>query len=249
MINNFSLGFLNDLTLENISLNNTKEIIDIFTKDNNYINTISIFVSSIIILTLRKIKKKLINKSSEINENIIVLNNYLNKGIDEFEKLEERAIQDSDKILIESTEIDEITPVGLVKMKYDINKEAFTYYSNEDIPYRYLEVVSRLLVNKLKLKIIYIDYGKELIKARNIFNENNKDKNKNTQKKSSIYAVSNNRKLPENTKHYITPEKSNKYIKICKLRDLEEAEKIKVREELKKNEIKDISFKDFKKKN
>lgn len=178
----------------------------------------------------------------------IHLDYYFDKGLEEYKNLKERDINDDDIKNIESTEIEELTPVGLVKMKYDLDINGFLYYSDQDIAYKYLEVVSRLLVNKLDLKIIYIDYVKELIKARDEFKDRNKNRNKNI-KTNSVFAVSNNKKLPQNSEIYIIPDKCNRYIKKGKLSTLQEEIKIKERLEKKSKDIKVLSFKDFKNKN
>jgi hypothetical protein len=56
----------------------------------------------------------------------------------------------------------EKTPLGNVIMKYDIDKKSFKYYSDFNIPYRYLEVVSRKFVKTFYCRPIYIDMDEEL---------------------------------------------------------------------------------------
>jgi hypothetical protein len=106
-----------------------------------------------------------------------------------------------------------------------------------------LEVVSRLFVIKHNVKKLYINYIEEIIKARDI---KLKKQENLTIHENSIYAISKNKKLPENTNFYISPEKSNTYIKLGKIKDLIEEESKKSREILKENNRKDISFKEFK---
>ena len=150
--------------------------------------------------------------------------------------------------MLNNYSIEEVTPTGLVKLSYDNNHEAFVYYADEDIPYKYLEVVARLFVIKYNCKSLYIDYKEQLFKARDKFFENKKQKNNNSQI-NSIYAISKNKKLPENTNIYVVPEVSNKYIKKGKIKDLIEENKIKEREEMKDKSTKKINFRDFKKMN
>lgn len=234
--------------------NETIYLLNNFTKDYDYNVKIIISLFFTFFLSYFGVKKiRARNNSKKEEDNVIILDSYFNKGLEEFNELEMRDFTDDDKEKIKSIEIDETTPIGLVKMKYSLDDKAFIYYADQDISYKYLEVVSRLLVNKLGNKSIYIDYFKELIKARDIYKEKYSDKNndKNNDKneksvKNSIYAISNNRKLPENTKYYISPEKSNKYIKKGKLRDLIEENKIKEREENKFKKVQEISFKDYK---
>lgn len=56
----------------------------------------------------------------------------------------------------------ENTPLGNVLMLYDVERESFTYYSDNSIPYRYLEVVARKYVKQFCCRIIYIDMEEEL---------------------------------------------------------------------------------------
>jgi len=241
---------LSQFNSSSFDFNETIYLLNNFTKDYDYNVKIIISLFFTFFLSYFGVKKIRPRKNSKKEEdNVIILDSYFNKGLEEFNELESRDLTDDDKEKIKSTEIDETTPIGLVKMRYSLDDEAFIYYADQDISYKYLEVVSRLLVNKLGIKSIYIDYFKELIKARDIYKEKYGDKNNDKNEKSvknSIYAISNNRKLPENTKHYISPEKSNKYIKKGKLRDLIEENKIKEREENKNKKVQEISFKDFK---
>lgn len=56
----------------------------------------------------------------------------------------------------------EKTPIGNVLMKYDDQRETFTYYSDINIPYRYLEVVARKYVKFFNCVPLYIDMEEEL---------------------------------------------------------------------------------------
>jgi hypothetical protein len=180
---------------------------------------------------------------NKYNKKEIKLEEYLDKGNFELKNLDEEDIDDERLEEISKEFIEEITPHGLVRLSYNKDKESFTYYSNEDIAYKYLEVVSRLFVIKHNVKKLYINYIEEIIKARDI---KLKKQENLTIHENSIYAISKNKKLPENTNFYISPEKSNTYIKLGKIKDLIEEESKKSREILKENNRKDISFKEFK---
>jgi len=181
--------------------------------------------------------------NKEKNRKDVKIEEYLDKGIKEFNNLLEEDI-DKEKLKNISKEfIEEITPNGLVRLSYNDEKESFVYYSNEDIAYKYLEVVSRLFVTKYNVKKLYINYIEELIKARDIKLKRQKDL---TFHENTIYAISKNKKLPENTDFYISPEKSNTYIKLGKIKDLIEEENKKSREIKKDNSKRNISFKEFK---
>jgi hypothetical protein len=56
----------------------------------------------------------------------------------------------------------ENTPQGNVLMIYDIKKGSFAYYSDKNIPYRYLEVVARKYVKFFGCRPLFIDMEEEL---------------------------------------------------------------------------------------
>lgn len=60
----------------------------------------------------------------------------------------------------------EHTPLGNVAMHYDIKREAFVYYSDSVMPYRYLEVVARKYVITFHCKRVFIDMEDEINKAK-----------------------------------------------------------------------------------
>lgn len=57
----------------------------------------------------------------------------------------------------------EKTPVGNVALYFDEDTETFSYYSDNTIPYRYLEVVARKYVLTNQCVELYIDMDKELL--------------------------------------------------------------------------------------
>lgn len=57
----------------------------------------------------------------------------------------------------------EKTPIGNVIMMYQKDRESFKYYSDCNIPYRYLEVVARKYVKFFNCRPIFIDMKEELI--------------------------------------------------------------------------------------
>ena len=62
--------------------------------------------------------------------------------------------------------INEMTPLGNVYMRYNNSKKSFEYYSNNTIPYRYLEPVGRKYVLTYFCKPLFIDIEDELNKAK-----------------------------------------------------------------------------------
>jgi hypothetical protein len=59
----------------------------------------------------------------------------------------------------------ELTPLGNVVMYYNNQKEAFDYYADNVIPYRFLEVVCRKYVLTYNCRALYVDMQEELKKA------------------------------------------------------------------------------------
>ena len=90
--------------------------------------------------------------------------------------------------------VNEMTPLGNVYMRYNNSKKSFEYYSNNTIPYRYLEPVGRKFVLTYFCKPLFIDIEDELNKAqlkkdeekdkRDIDKENDKREND----KKNIFA-------------------------------------------------------------
>jgi len=60
----------------------------------------------------------------------------------------------------------ENTPLGNVIMYYDKSRETFIYYSDSNIPYRYLEVISRKYVVINDCKQIHVDMEEEIKDAQ-----------------------------------------------------------------------------------
>lgn len=72
----------------------------------------------------------------------------------------------------------EYTPLGNVIMRYNNDKKSFEYFSNNTIPYRYLEPIGRKYVMTYLCKPIFIDIEDELKKAEEKYDEEQKEKEK-----------------------------------------------------------------------
>jgi hypothetical protein len=72
---------------------------------------------------------------------------------------EERLISLKNSILLEKT------PLGNVLLFYDHSRGTFTYYSDNTIPYRFLETVSRKYVVQNDCKKIYVSMENEIKEA------------------------------------------------------------------------------------
>ena len=70
----------------------------------------------------------------------------------------------------------EFTPLGNVYMRYNNFKKSCEYFSNNTIPYRYLETIGRKYVMTFRCKSLFIDSEEELKKASKIALEKEKEK-------------------------------------------------------------------------
>jgi hypothetical protein len=108
--------------------------------------------------------KKIQELQEEYNKLKLQIEN--EEGIEEIKKIcEEKGKQNIinkrlDKL--DNCYIIEKTPIGNVLMIYDKTKETFKYYSDCNIPYRYLEVVGRKYVKLFNCRPIFIDMEEEL---------------------------------------------------------------------------------------
>jgi hypothetical protein len=78
---------------------------------------------------------------------------------------------------LENCYVMEFTPLGNVLMKYDKNKESFTFYSDNTIPYRYLEVVGRKYVKQFNCRHIFVDMEEELKLSEEKWEKEKEEKN------------------------------------------------------------------------
>ena len=72
-----------------------------------------------------------------------------------------------------------MTPLGNIYMRYNNSKKSFEYFSNNTIPYRYLEPVGRKYVMMYFCKPLFVDIEDELKKSQN---KNDQDKKEQTEK-------------------------------------------------------------------
>lgn len=79
--------------------------------------------------------------------------------------------------------INEMTPLGNVYMRYNNTKKSFEYYSNNTIPYRYLEPIGRKYVMTYFCKPLFVDIEDELNKAK-LKKEEEKESKEKEQKES-----------------------------------------------------------------
>jgi len=158
----------------------------------------------------------------------------------------------------------EYTPVGNVIMRFNNNKKSFEYYSNNSIPYRYLEPIGRKYVLTYRCKDIFIDMDEEVEKV-NKLNEMKKNEMKKNEIKNNKPIVrpqtfkSQQTSLANKKMIDIPPNRTNQTI-INPINNAEMAIKdsnrytwegriadFKIIKSEKKTDRNNISFKDFKK--
>ena len=174
--------------------------------NNSYTNKINDIVNRLDeIAQIRELSASISIENKQLLDDLLKLKLYINtKEFQEETKniSEERAKQyiiDKRLEKLENCYIMEQTPLGNVMMIYDKSKEAFKYYSDNTIPYRYLESVARKYVKQFNCRPIFVDMEEELIVAkekldkelreREIKEEQKKNKLDNSiEQKKSIFA-------------------------------------------------------------
>ena len=111
---------------------------------------------------------------------------------------------------LDNSHVMEFTPLGNVLMKYDKNKEAFRFYSDSTIPYRYLEVVGRKFVKQFNCRPIFVDMEEELKLAEEKWEKEKKEKEEKEEeeKRNKEEAIKNKTHVEEKKKNVFTKFKS-----------------------------------------
>ena len=89
----------------------------------------------------------------------------------------------------------ENTPMGNIYMRYNNSKGSFEYFSNNTIPYRYLEPVGRKYVMTYWCKPIFVDTEEELKRSEIKYNEDLKKKEEKEKEEEEKRISSNNPKM------------------------------------------------------
>uniref|UniRef100_A0A6C0HW33 Uncharacterized protein n=1 Tax=viral metagenome TaxID=1070528 RepID=A0A6C0HW33_9ZZZZ len=96
---------------------------------------------------------------------------YEDKYLNEFHNLEMVKLSKEKLDSLKNSIIMESTPLGNALMFYDNTRETFTFYSDNTIPYRFLETIARKYVITTNSKEIYVDMSKEIEDAKNKIKE------------------------------------------------------------------------------
>jgi hypothetical protein len=160
----------------------------------------------------------------------------------------------------------EMTPVGNVIMTYNAKKEAFEYYSDCTIPYRYLDTACRKYAATFGCKPLYIDMNEQVkeSEAKTILLRESKAKEKEnavvpakkknvfakfkSYNKDSVRGAPPKNSLPggkkmEDSEPVVIKEQTNKFLFLGKTMNFVTGKKI----EQKVAKEKKVSFADFKK--
>lgn len=111
----------------------------------------------------------------------------------------------------------EKTPLGNVAMCYDYGKSSFDYYSDNTLPYRFLEPVGRKYILTFKCKDIFVNMDEELKAAEVRADEKKKEdeekarkeKEDKTGKKRSVFAKLKEYNAPSSSKSAAVGSKNN----------------------------------------
>ena len=122
----------------------------------------------------------------EIYLSVLEKRDFLLKKMNELEnlKMSEDEITKQAREIIINKKLDkyidnyvlECTPIGNIYMRYNNEKKSFEYFSNNSIPYRYLEPVGRKYVMTYWCKPLFIDIEEELKKAEERYDEEKRKK-------------------------------------------------------------------------
>ena len=184
----------NGVFTENINQYGIDKLLKYFDLEDEYIDDPDDLNFEDLYLNLLNDKMDLLKKMKEV-EKIIMTNDEMRL------KSREYIIQKKlDKCM--NTYVVECTPLGNVCMRYNNDKKSFEYFSNNSIPYRYLESVGRKYVTTYWCKPIFVNIEEEIKKAE--------EKNKEEKEKEDKNKKNNPRKMFAQLKSYKETPKNNK---------------------------------------
>lgn len=114
---------------------------------------------------------------------------YEDKYTNEYNKISPDILSQEDLVRLKNCFIMERTPLGNLMMYYDDKRESFVYYSDNTIPYRFLEVASRHYVIQNNCKAIHVNMQDELSEAeKKVIINKEKKKDEQVEVKKSVFA-------------------------------------------------------------
>jgi hypothetical protein len=112
---------------------------------------------------------------------------YEDKYLEQYEKMESLVLSEDRLETLKKTILFENTPLGNLIIFYNHSRESFTYYSDNAIPYRFLEVASRHYAIQNNCKSIHVHMLTELSEAEKKMQEK---KDKKQQQENQHQAAS-----------------------------------------------------------
>jgi hypothetical protein len=135
-------------------------------------------------------------REEEILERLTVLEFTLhNPNVEEMKQEANQYVKNTYLDGLVNNFIMEKTPSGNVIMYYNNKRGSFEFYSDNTIPYRYLETVSRKYVKTFNCRYLYVDMENELNESDKLIKEQNDKKclakdvvQEETNKKKDVFA-------------------------------------------------------------
>ena len=125
-------------------------------------------------------------KELEIKPEAKPIVKYEDKYIEEYKKVDREVLSPQRLESLKNTFLIENTPFGNLMMHYDHSRESFIYYSDNTIPYRFLEVASRRYIIQNNCKTIHVSMADELSEAEKKLQEKKeKEKEKEQEKEKN----------------------------------------------------------------
>jgi hypothetical protein len=121
---------------------------------------------------------------------------YEDKYLELYRKTESTLCSDEKIEGLKNMILMENTPLGNVIMYYDKSRETFIYYSDSNIPYRYLEVISRKYVTMNNCKQIHVDMEQEIKEAQEKLEQKKQEEEEKKKQLEQLEQQKNDEKNP-----------------------------------------------------
>ena len=159
--------------------------------------------------TLVKQQIELSNEKKKLEE-LFQSKKYIEESLSKINEEARKFIINKRLDKLDNCHVMEFTPLGNVLMKYDKNKEAFKFYSDSTIPYRYLEVVGRKFVKQFNCRPLFVDMEEELKLAEQKWEKERKEKEEKEEeeKRRKEEAIKNKAPIEEKKKNVFAKFKS-----------------------------------------
>jgi len=126
-------------------------------------------------IDIEELYVELLKTKCELEKNLLEIESKLLTDDDYYKLAREKIINKKLDKYIDNYVL-EYTPLGNIYMRYNNDKKSFEYFSNNTIPYRYLEPVGRKYVMTYWCKPIFVDIDEELKRAELRYDEEKKIK-------------------------------------------------------------------------